>query len=124
MKNLYDPRTWKMLLPAVFSCLFFTTATAQPTRTVSGRVTGDKNDPLPGVNISVKGTTTGTISNAEGGYALGVPDGNVTLVFSFVGYTTEEVAVGDRSTLDVSLVPDIKALGEVVVVGYGTQRKA
>ncbi len=124
MKNPYYPRAWKMLLPALFSCLLFATATAQPTRTVSGRVTGENNDPLPGVNISVKGTTTGTISDAEGGYALNVPDGNATLVFSFVGYTTEEAALNNRSTIDVRLVPDIKALGEVVVVGYGTQRKA
>jgi TonB-dependent SusC/RagA subfamily outer membrane receptor len=76
------------------------------------------------VNISVKGTTTGTISDAEGRYSLNVPGNGATLVFSFVGYTPEEVAVGNQDAIDVSLAPDTKALGEVVVVGYGTQRKA
>jgi TonB-linked SusC/RagA family outer membrane protein len=113
-----------MLLPAVFSLLLAATALAQPGRTVRGQVTGDKNDPLPGVNVSVKGTTTGTISDAEGRYSLSVPGTDATLVFSFVGYTTEEIIVDNRSTIDVTLLPDIKSLGEVVVVGYGTQRKA
>ncbi|MDJ1503654.1 SusC/RagA family TonB-linked outer membrane protein [Cytophagaceae bacterium BD1B2-1] len=92
--------------------------------TISGTVTEtDKGDPLPGVSVSVKGSTTGTVTNADGKYTLNVADGNVTLVFSFIGYLTEEVAAGGRTTVDISLSPDITSLNEVVVVGYGTQEK-
>jgi hypothetical protein len=71
--------------------------------------------------VLLKGTTTGTTTNAEGRYTLTVPDGNGTLVFSSIGYVSEEVPVGNRTTVDVTLVSDIKSLNEVVVVGYGTQ---
>jgi TonB-linked SusC/RagA family outer membrane protein len=92
--------------------------------TVSGRVTDDNNEGLPGVNVLVKGTSTGTTTNGEGNYSLVVPDGNGTLVFSYIGYVTEEVPISNRTSLDVSLVADIKALSEVVVVGYGTQKRS
>jgi TonB-dependent starch-binding outer membrane protein SusC len=92
--------------------------------TVSGRVTDDKNEPLPGVSVIVKGTTTGTATGVDGTYSLSVAEGNETLVFSFVGFTSEEVPVNNRTTIDVMLMPDIKSLSEVVVVGYGTQRKS
>ncbi len=92
--------------------------------TVSGRVTdGQTGGGLPGVSVVVKGTTTGTATDQDGAYSLAVPGDGATLVFSFIGYVTEEVAVGSRSVVDVSLVPDVKSLSEVVVVGYGTQRK-
>ncbi len=89
---------------------------------VSGRVTDENGAGIPGVSVLVKGTTNGTTTDVEGGYKLTAPD-NSTLVFSFIGYVTEEVAVGNRSTINISLVTDIKALSEVVVVGYGTQKK-
>jgi TonB-linked SusC/RagA family outer membrane protein len=92
--------------------------------TVSGRVTSETNEGIPGVNVLLKGTTTGTTTNGEGQYSLTVPDGNGTLIFSYIGYTTEEIPVNNRSIIDVSLVPDIKTLSEVVVVGYGTQNKS
>ncbi len=92
-------------------------------RTVSGRVTDEETgEPIPGANIIVKGTTSGTITDFEGNYSLSVPDG-ATLVYSFVGYAQQEVAVGSRSVIDVSLALDVQALSEVVVVGYGTQEK-
>jgi TonB-linked SusC/RagA family outer membrane protein len=92
-------------------------------RTISGKVTSaDDGSALPGVNVSVKGTTTGTSTNAEGNYTLSVPV-NATLVFSFIGLTSEEVAVGNRSIIDVQMLADIKSLSEVVVVGYGSQQK-
>ncbi|MBD0255591.1 MAG: TonB-dependent receptor plug domain-containing protein, partial [Cytophagales bacterium] len=93
--------------------------------TVRGRVTNDAGEGLPGVSVLLKGTTTGTTSDGEGTYALALPDGGETgtLVFSFIGYATEEIPIDNRSTLDVSLLPDVKALGEVVVVGYGTQQR-
>ncbi|WP_082892902.1 MULTISPECIES: TonB-dependent receptor [Emticicia] len=92
-------------------------------KTVSGKVT-DQNDgsPMPGVSVSVKGTSTGTQTDASGSYQVAVP-ANATLVFSFIGKATQEIAVGNRSTIDVKLVDDNKILQEVVVVGYGTQKK-
>lgn len=91
--------------------------------TVSGKVTDDQQKPLPGVSVVIKGTTTGTVTNAEGNYTLSVPDNNATLVFSFIGYLSEEVAVNGRTSVDVTLIADVQSLSEVVVVGYGTQEK-
>ncbi|RIV17612.1 SusC/RagA family TonB-linked outer membrane protein [Fibrisoma montanum] len=93
-------------------------------QTISGRVTdGSTGNGLPGVSIVVKGTGRGTTTDSEGAYRLSVPDGNATLIFSFIGYLTQEVAVGNRSTVDVTLAVDDKTLSEVVVVGYGTQNR-
>ncbi|SNC61144.1 TonB-linked outer membrane protein, SusC/RagA family [Hymenobacter gelipurpurascens] len=93
-------------------------ATAQ---SVSGRVVGTDGAGLPGVNVVVKGSTTGTVTNDEGQFTVAAPAGS-TLVFSFIGFTPKEVAVGNQSTLNVTLGEDAKALDEVVVVGYGVQR--
>lgn len=90
---------------------------------VQGKVTDDLDSPLPGVNILVKGTIVGTTTDAEGRYSLSVPSQDAVLVFSFIGYTTQELVVGDRSVIDVSLSADIQTLGEVTVIGYGTQRR-
>ncbi|HEX8530262.1 MAG TPA: TonB-dependent receptor plug domain-containing protein, partial [Cytophagales bacterium] len=92
--------------------------------TVRGRVTGDNGEGLPGVNVLVKGTTTGTTTDAGGNYTLNVPGNNDVLVFSFIGYITQEIPVNSRSTLNVRLVADLEALEEVVVVAYGTQKRA
>src|SRR5690554_4612026 len=91
---------------------------------VTGRITdaGD-NSPLPGASIVVKGTSVGTTTDANGEFSIAVEDANTTLVFSFIGYESQEIAVGGRSRIDISLTPDIQSLEEVVVVGYGTQRK-
>ena len=91
---------------------------------VQGKVTDEKNEALPGVTVQVKGTTTGTSTGVDGSYSLSVPNGNATLVFSYVGYTAQEIAVNNRTVINVTLKADAKALEEVVVVGYGTQRKA
>jgi len=97
-------------------------AVAQTT-TVTGRVTsGDDGTALPGVSIIEKGTTNGTVTDSEGNYSVSVGSES-TLVFSFVGFTAQEIAVGSRSSVDVTLVSDITALSEIVVVGYGTQDK-
>lgn len=90
---------------------------------VSGKITGDQGEDLPGVSVVVKGTTTGTVTTADGNYALTVPNGNTTLVFSFIGYAAQEIAVANRTTVDVKLVTDNRSLDEIVVVGYGEQRK-
>ncbi|HEX8529109.1 MAG TPA: carboxypeptidase-like regulatory domain-containing protein, partial [Cytophagales bacterium] len=91
--------------------------------TVTGRVTDENGAALPGVNVLIKGTTTGTTTGSDGGYSLSVPDGNTVLVFSFIGYLSQEVPVGNRTAVNVQLATDTKALSEVVVVGYGTQQK-
>lgn len=97
---------------------------AQTAFTVTGKVTeSETNEPLIGANILVKGTTIGTTTDVNGAYTLQVPDANATLVFSSIGYTLEEVPINGRSVIDMAMAPDIKALSEVVVVGYTTSRK-
>lgn len=90
---------------------------------VSGKVTDEKGGGLPGVTVVVKGTTQGTNTDTDGNFRLTVPSASSVLVFSFVGYARQEIAVGSQATLAVSLVPDNTALKEVVVVGYGTQQR-
>ncbi|OIN59255.1 SusC/RagA family TonB-linked outer membrane protein [Arsenicibacter rosenii] len=98
--------------------------TATADITVQGKVTdGEKNSGLPGVSVVLKGTTKGTTTDADGNFKLVVPGANAVLVFSFVGYESREVTVGNQTSLTISLKTDAKALNEVVVVGYGTQKK-
>ncbi|MCG8308548.1 MAG: TonB-dependent receptor [Cytophagales bacterium] len=93
--------------------------------TITGKVTSaEDSEGLPGVNVVVKGTSQGTVTDVEGNFKLEVPDENSILVFSSVGYVQEEVAVGTRTVINMSMVPDITALDEIVVVGYGSQKKA
>ncbi len=92
---------------------------------ITGKVTdSNEGQSLPGVNIQVKGSTEGTITDLDGKFSIGVADPNATLIFSYVGYATQEVALEGRTTLDVLLVEDIKNLEEVVVVGYGTIKRS
>jgi TonB-linked SusC/RagA family outer membrane protein len=90
---------------------------------LSGVVSDESGQGLPGVNVLVKGTAVGATTDARGRYSLRVPAGRTTLVFSFVGYVTQEVELGGRSVLDLTLRPDEQSLNEVVVVGYGVQKK-
>jgi TonB-dependent starch-binding outer membrane protein SusC len=92
-------------------------------RTVSGIVFDEYNEGLPGANVVIKGTSMGTITDFEGNYRLNIPDENITLVFSAIGYTDQEILIGARSVIDVSMKVDVKELEEVVVMGYGTQIK-
>ncbi|ARS36191.1 SusC/RagA family TonB-linked outer membrane protein [Pontibacter actiniarum] len=108
------PGKWQPLLPL---------QTAQEV-TVSGRVVDENGSGLPGVTVVLKGTTKGTTTDATGNFSLPVPDGSGTLLFSFIGYTSQEVQINNRATVNVSLAPDTKALEEVVVVGYGEQKKS
>ena len=94
-------------------------------RTVTGTVTDENSAALPGVSVVLKGTQRGTTTDGEGRFQLVVPElGSPVLVFSFVGYLSQEVVVGNRSTIDIALAPEDKLLNEVVVVGYGTQKKS
>lgn len=112
-----------ILLSILLLATLFQTVLAQ-SRTVSGRVTDQKtNEGLPGVTILLKGTTNGVSTNADGAFTLNVPSTGGTLVFSSVGYVTQEQAVGTNSQFNLGLVPDTKALSEIVVTGYGTQER-
>ena len=120
--------SWKMLrfsiLLAIVAIFLFDSATwAAPIR-ISGLVTdGNTSTGLPGVTIQVKGTTIGTVTDATGAYSIQAED-NATLVFSSIGYQRVEIPINGRTTINVPLAEDTKSLAEVVVVGYGTQRKS
>ena len=107
----------KVLLPAFFLCFAFTQA-----QDVTGTVS-DANGPLPGVNVTVKGTTNGAQTDFDGNYSLSDVANDAVLVFSYVGFATLELPVNGQSTVNATLQEDTAQLDEVVVVGYGTQRK-
>ena len=90
---------------------------------VSGQVKDESGATLPGVNVVEKGTANGTTTDIDGRFTLSVPDANSILVFSFIGYKTQEMVVGNHTQISVKLVLDVAVLEEVVVVGYGTQKK-
>ncbi len=121
MFKIYFKKMSKGVLMAFLFSFFALTAFAQK------RVTGTVKDSetssgLPGVTIQVKGTTKGTVTDADGKYAIEAGDGS-TLVFSSVGYVTQEMAVGNSSVIDITLTADVKTLGEIIVTGYGSQSK-
>ncbi len=99
-------------------------ANASQQQIVIGTVTDSQTgEAMPGVNIQVKGTTVGAITDPTGRYSISVADRNATLVFSFVGYIVQEIPLEGRTSLNVSLVTELRGLEEVVVVGYGTQKR-
>ncbi|UOG74869.1 TonB-dependent receptor [Hymenobacter tibetensis] len=121
MKNLTFQKGFALCLPLAF--LSVTGAFAQ-TSTVKGRITDETGAGLPGVTVLLKGTSTGTATDNQGNYSLSVPDvATGVLQISFVGYKQQELPLSNRTSLDVRLAADTKALDEVVVVGYGTQDK-
>jgi TonB-linked SusC/RagA family outer membrane protein len=93
-------------------------------RQVTGTVTDEKAEGLPGVNVIVKGSSQGTVTDLSGNYSLDVPSAESVLVYSSVGYISEEVEVGNRSVIDLALNPDITALEEIIVIGYGAAKKS
>lgn len=106
-----------------FGAILTNSAFAQERR-VTGKVTSaDDQNVLPGVSVVAKGSSRGTQTDADGNYSLVLPANTTTLVFSFVGVTTQEVAVGNRSVVNVALSNDSRSLNEVIVVGYGTQQR-
>src|SRR5258706_7967601 len=118
MGKFYQIRSWLLLVVLLgLSSMSF----AQ--KTVTGRVVAkDDGAALPGVNIVEKGTTNGTVTDADGKYSISVGSG-ATLVFSFIGYSTQEIVVENQSTIDVTMSTDSKSLDEVVVIGYGVANK-
>ncbi|MBO9565698.1 MAG: TonB-dependent receptor [Niastella sp.] len=113
---------WCLPLFVLCSLLLYTSAQAQ-SRQITGVVTDLKGNPLPGVSVNLKGTTTGATTNAEGKYTLTVPDDKAVLEFSFVGYLTKEEKVGAKTTISLSLSESTSNLDDVVVIGYGGKQK-
>lgn len=115
------------LLNVFLVCLLCLTSTAaalaQQTIKVTGKVIDSTNEGVPGVNVQVKGGALGTITDVNGNYKIDVPNSKSVLVFSFIGYETQEVPVGNKTVINVSLKDDTQVLDEVVVVAYGTARK-
>jgi len=115
-------RTKLLMLFAVLGLMLSQSIYAQP-KTVTGTVTdATTNESLPGVNVIIKNTTTGTTTDYNGAYSISVAPGQV-LVFTFVGYASQEVTVGASNRIDVRLSPDVEFIDEIVVVGYGTQKR-
>jgi TonB-dependent starch-binding outer membrane protein SusC len=121
-KTFYQTHVIKNAL--LVMALFCVSASAFAQNQITGRVTSAANEGLPGVTVLLKGTSNGTTTDVNGGYSLSIPGTSGTLVFSFIGYTTTEKTFSSPGTINVTLQTDAKALEEVVVIGYGTQRKS
>ncbi len=127
--SLMNRKSYRLLwlLPVIVLACFHARADAPvilQQRTITGTVMSPDNQALPGVNIVIKGTSSGTVTDADGKYSLEVPGADAVLVFSFIGFTAEERAVGTQTAIDVTLTPSVETLSEIVVIGYGEVRKS
>ena len=113
-------RLWYVL---VFLPALFLNGVVFAQTTVLGKVTDNNGQALPGVSVVVKETSTGTSTDANGAFSISVPRASSVLVFSYVGYPIQEIEVGNKTTINVSLSPAAGQLNEVVVIGYGTQKR-
>lgn len=128
-------RTWAMVMAGLaLSTMSFARAydnmvatkvemVASLDKQVKGKVLDENSQPLPGVSVVLKGTSTGSVTDVDGSFTIKAPDNGGTLVFSYVGYLPQEVAIGSKSTIEIKLAVDDKSLSEVVIVGYGSQLK-
>ncbi|MCS2582832.1 carboxypeptidase-like regulatory domain-containing protein [Bacteroides sp. BFG-551] len=130
MKNkfIHYPLVMALMLLFCVPCVTVTyaqsfTVTYAQSFTVTGTVT-DSQGGIPGANVKVKGGTAGTITNMDGQFTLSVPSSKSILVVSYIGYIPQEVAINGKNKLDIHLLEDTKTLDEVVVVGYGVQKKS
>ena len=123
LRNLASPPFLKYLLLQI--CIVASLGAFAQGITISGTVTSSEDaGGLPGVNVVIKGSVQGTVTDVNGAYQIEVPGAESILVFSSVGYITEEIAVGNQTVIDLNMSPDVTALEEIVVIGYGTQRKS
>ena len=120
--SIYLSRTEDFTSPLVMNFTPQRTIELPLAVTITGTTTDESGGPFPGVNVVVKGTASGTTTDTNGKYTLTVEDDNATLVFSFVGYKTQEVSVSGRSVIDVTMTPDVQSLDEVVVTALGIER--
>lgn len=112
------------LILALITCNIYWASAQGGARTVSGTVSSaSSGETLPGVNILIKGTSSGTVTDVDGSYSLNVPNNQAVLVFSSIGHYMQEIEVGNRSEINVELEEDMQALEEVVVIGYGATRR-
>ena len=129
-------KTMKIRFYYISMCIIFLFATVTPVSLfananetqqqaviVTGKVTDPAGDLLPGVRVTVKGTSIGTVTSANGEYSIGAPSTNATLVFNYLGYSSIEEAIGGRTSINIQMSENTQILDEVVVVGYGTQKK-
>lgn len=124
MSKIRQPFNWKVLTLILFLGCGLASPTHSQQRTISGTVTdGESGETLPGVNILIKNTNIGTVTDIDGSFNLNVPDEGAVLVFSFVGFVSQEVPVGNQQTFAIDLIPEQSDLEEVVVIGYGTRKK-
>ena len=122
-KLLLTKNVHKTLVKCLILMMLFSTNTFAQ-QFLTGRVTdSESNQGLPGVNVAIKGTTTGTSTDGAGNFKLSVPKDKSALVFSYVGYINQEIAIANRTTINISMVSDNQTLSEVVVVGYGNQER-
>ncbi len=125
MQNFFENVFRKGIFLNMVILLLLTGPAIAQNRTITGTVlAGDTKEPLPGVNIVIKGTTRGTITDLEGNYSLEIREEDETLLFSYIGYQPQEITIGNKSVIDVTLQIEAQALEEVVVIGYGTVRKS
>jgi hypothetical protein len=110
-------------LCAAWALLLLCTVSALAQTRITGRVVDDQQAALPGVSVVIKGTTIGSVTDASGNYSVNAPDKAGSLIFSYIGFVSQEVPINNRSSISITLAADTKALNEVVVVGYGVQKK-
>lgn len=124
MYNRYSTKKSIQFIAGLFLFLATSaTAFAQQATVVKGKVTDSKNEPLPGISVRIKNTSTGTSTDGKGNYQISIPAANAVLQFSAVGFATQEIPVSGKTEISVTLQSDDRSLSEVLVVGYGTQKK-
>ncbi|HMQ60759.1 MAG TPA: carboxypeptidase-like regulatory domain-containing protein, partial [Flavilitoribacter sp.] len=111
----------KVFLMLLLAFAGMSALTAQ--RTITGMITDDKGEALIGATILVEGTTTGTVTDLDGKFSLQVPEGNNTLLITYTGFASQEIALGAQTSLDIVLKTDVIGLEDVIVVGYAPQRR-
>jgi TonB-linked SusC/RagA family outer membrane protein len=113
------PPLWKRIFMLICCIGIWQINYGQDAQTVSGTVTDDSGETIPGVNVLVKGTSVGTITDIDGSYSINMPDGSNILVFSFIGYQTQEVNVGNSNQIDIEMESSLSEMDEIVVIGFG-----
>jgi TonB-dependent starch-binding outer membrane protein SusC len=119
-----DYKELSKLLMLLFVGILMSSFSSFGQATVSGKVSTKQGDRLPGVNVIIKGTAQGTTTDSNGKFVLDVPDNNAILTFTFIGYSNQEVVVGNKTEFDIIMEEDVQSLEEVLVVGYGTVKKS
>ena len=117
-------RSTSLMLLMCLLCFMYIYSQEPSSRIITGKVTfAEDNQPVPGANIIIKGTTTGTVANANGEFSISAKPGDI-LVISFLGYNSAEITVGNQTNIDVLLTEEYTKLDEVVVIGYGQMKRS